>query len=780
MSARLSLVCLCALLLSLAEGLSRSAAAKPPELPANEPEDCAQVPAPQPKPKVNAGEQFGAVTAIVVGGWVVDPKTGLPPQSTFPPARVGQIHIRGNGRISPNVIRQLISLSPGQAYTESDLRAAERNLARIGIFEDNPRTGVRPTVVVINRGERGVSWATNFDWAYPSNCSGFDDILVTVQEKPLNLTFGIGIQSDAGRRAPIEILQSGSEEEIRFLLLTLQEAQTGSLTAGIGINSDAGLHGSIQLNERNFDLEQPAPALPIFKFPASLRGERQFLQCVLFGMSPALAILPVAELFDAEEVTESPFPLYHSRPEKGGLYISCNQFKYYAQSTPPVSGMPAGCCPCKGVEEMLAESHPNPSAVEYTCPYLQQKAAEKKAPAAAPTEQLGDALGNLEKLGEARKAYRQATYYRHHGDPGMALYRYDMVRRLCPGSRYDRMATKHVEQLKAQMCNTQSVDHAEEAEPKSEGQPTNPEDQSRAREPSFEEQVAAMLEIKVTELLEQSQLAYAEGCFDAAQDLAKQALALDPDSVAANALVYKMHLLIELREKSKPESGCKAQPSMTEEMRSCKVAELMHKYNACFREAKFTEAEKYARLAHAVDPDNPVVAAALNVIPRMPRRQIEQALSPLQPVLPPVDPELVDGLEKVLLEVEEPNAAGLEIIPEESIGGEEQESSPAGEPLDLGALLQDAANAVSTGGCAEVDNSRPEGTRMRFQGQVAGLWIEVQSNGDGHGSFTVGLPLFPFPTEDLRAAQRVHNERVLHWIEAVSSGEEGCENGQEE
>jgi outer membrane protein insertion porin family len=114
-----------------------------------------------------------------------------------PPARVGEIYIVGNDVTRQNVILRQIPLYPGQVLTYPDLRLAEKNLAKLGIFETNGQTGVRPTVSVID----------------PDSDTDFKDILVQVQEEP-----------------------------------------TGSLIFGVGVNSDAGLIGSIVLNERNFDI----------------------------------------------------------------------------------------------------------------------------------------------------------------------------------------------------------------------------------------------------------------------------------------------------------------------------------------------------------------------------------------------------------------------------------------------------------------------------------------------------------------------------------------------
>ncbi len=117
--------------------------------------------------------------------------------SERPPARVGQIFVVGNEITRQNVILRQVPLYPGQLLAYPELRAAERNLSRLNLFETNGETGVRPTVTVMD----------------PDSDSEFKDILVSVQE-----------------------------------------ARTGSLLFGVGVNSDAGLTGSIVLNERNFDL----------------------------------------------------------------------------------------------------------------------------------------------------------------------------------------------------------------------------------------------------------------------------------------------------------------------------------------------------------------------------------------------------------------------------------------------------------------------------------------------------------------------------------------------
>jgi RNA polymerase sigma-70 factor (ECF subfamily) len=81
--------------------------------------------------------------------------------------RVGQVIIVGNQKTSDAVIRKAVALFPGQLLSFPDLRAAERNLARLGIFVVDEKKGVRPKVTVID--------------ADPA--AQVKDILITVEEK---------------------------------------------------------------------------------------------------------------------------------------------------------------------------------------------------------------------------------------------------------------------------------------------------------------------------------------------------------------------------------------------------------------------------------------------------------------------------------------------------------------------------------------------------------------------------------------------------------------------
>jgi outer membrane protein insertion porin family len=139
------------------------------------------------------------------------------------PSKVGYIYVVGNDVTRQNVIlRQLPEgLSPGQTLQYPDIRLAERNLARLGIFETNGETGTRPTV---------------------------------------------------------EVLNSEADEEYKDLLVRVQETKTGSLMFGVGVNSDAGLSGSIVLNEKNFDITRFPTSFDDFMAGKAFRGAGQELR----------------------------------------------------------------------------------------------------------------------------------------------------------------------------------------------------------------------------------------------------------------------------------------------------------------------------------------------------------------------------------------------------------------------------------------------------------------------------------------------------------------------
>lgn len=134
------------------------------------------------------------------------------------PAKVGQIYVVGNERTKQNVILRQVPVYPGQTLSYPELRVAERNLARLQLFETSQDGSVRPTVTVLD----------------PESDSEYKDLLVQVQE-----------------------------------------TTTGSLLFGVGVNSDLGLTGSLVLTERNFDITRLPTSLDDLLSGNAFRGAGQ-------------------------------------------------------------------------------------------------------------------------------------------------------------------------------------------------------------------------------------------------------------------------------------------------------------------------------------------------------------------------------------------------------------------------------------------------------------------------------------------------------------------------
>jgi outer membrane protein insertion porin family len=142
------------------------------------------------------------------------------PEATGPrdPDRIGQIIIEGNTVTKDRVIlNEMPGLRPGQILQYPQLKAAEANLMRRGIFDpERP-----PTIEAI---------PTDFDSVYK-------DIRVRVAE-----------------------------------------TRTGQFLVGAGVNSNSGVNGNIVLNERNFDILRVPTSLDDLINGRAFRGAGQELR----------------------------------------------------------------------------------------------------------------------------------------------------------------------------------------------------------------------------------------------------------------------------------------------------------------------------------------------------------------------------------------------------------------------------------------------------------------------------------------------------------------------
>jgi hypothetical protein len=180
------------------------------------------------------------------------------------------------------------------------------------------------------------------------------------------------------------------------------------------------------------------------------------------------------------------------------------------------------------------------------CPYLQRTESGKHS-AETADDMPQDVLDNLDKLEQAHLLAQQAERCLRRGRPDLASRRYEEIKALCPGSRYDRLATQQLQSMRgaspsgelAEPIRATRTEHLLNTGPKPK---------------CVEEQVA--------ELLEECQRAYADGRYRKAARLARRALVLDPECVAARALVAKTERLFHLTGRPKTAAPVGIQPSL--------------------------------------------------------------------------------------------------------------------------------------------------------------------------------------------------------------------------
>jgi hypothetical protein len=179
----------------------------------------------------------------------------------------------------------------------------------------------------------------------------------------------------------------------------------------------------------------------------------------------------------------------------------------------------------------------------------------------------------------------------------------------------------------------------------------------------------------------------------------------------------------------------------------------------------------------------------------------EQALIPR---LPPIDPKIVDALEKVLADCPDPVPAKLvvlEVVPASSEAqeaptaswptgtpqveiptlleewedpdltvqteDEEENSGGARPPIsDLNQMLRDVIDALRQGACADVDTEGEEGLRAQVETQIGGVVVKLVY--DESGIHCAVVRLLPEACPDLRARQRAQNDAIIEWINLLS------------
>jgi tetratricopeptide (TPR) repeat protein len=486
------------------------------------------------------------------------------------------------------------------------------------------------------------------------------------------------------------------------------------------------------------------------------------------------------------------------RPESAQFYYGlvqrhCPDSRYDEVATEQLSRLPA-----EAAQGTAGEEQEQPPGQPFTCPYLREKSAREQAAAPRGAQAAGTVLDNLERLERAAQVYRRAESYRRRGRLEEARGCYESVRDLCPGSSVARLASDRLEQLRD--VEAGSAGEEEDTPP-----PTPKQNKSEKHSS------ARSLGNRVSALLERCQRAVAAGRYAEAETLARRAIALDPDAVAASPLVYKLHLLTQLREKAKhpspwggyglwdaewdAERGKVSSDRLPGELRE--GAELMRRFMDFYVRGMYVEAELCALHALALSPKNvnALAAARLAAMQCLSHPPIsEPAACPWateprttmrQPDLPPVDPKVVGGLEEILTEIGEPDAEKVTVTVEEQGADEDQGEPPASaegvptllidppgdDPADHAAknlTLQDLLDTLRSTACVEFGNT-PFCGRGQCQVALGTMSARVAWDcRDERGSFVLSLVFGETP--DLRAEQWEYNDRVADWIATHGGG----------
>ncbi len=170
----------------------------------------------------------------------VTASAAAPPRPDKTPCSVGQIFIVGNTRTQQSVILDQVPLYPGQILNDDDLRLAEKNLKKLGIFAMSPKNDIGPKVTALNN--------------------------------PLD-----------------------PDNPVKDIIIKVQETSTASLSFGLAFSSSGRLCSSLVIEERNFDiLHIPMRRSDLFSGDA-FRGAGQMfrLELIPADLSARITVSPL-------------------------------------------------------------------------------------------------------------------------------------------------------------------------------------------------------------------------------------------------------------------------------------------------------------------------------------------------------------------------------------------------------------------------------------------------------------------------------------------------------
>lgn len=502
------------------------------------------------------------------------------------------------------------------------------------------------------------------------------------------------------------------------------------------------------------------------------------------------------------------------------------------------------------------------SSATGACPYRRRESRQQRTTCDV---EIGpdSVLCALEKLKQAARLCAQGDAWIECADYDRARQCFEEARQVCPGSRWEALAVQKLAWLARRTPEFVPDETAEQEEPA-----TAPAGRAEARKARLEEllrrcqqaleaedyttaeklarraawacrclkretsearrralpveeeaEVPACWAVpgpaeEVARLLAACHQAIHAGDYSAAAELARRALALDPASVAADALVFKTHMLSQLQKYLDDEEACSdldpcIQPPFGEASPAEEPCEpdggadakpLPDGPGLCDTDELKWIAEEWYRIWSLEEQRQ---REECGEEPAEPRYSEPDECPPAAqcPQPPAVDPHIVQAMQRLLDEVESarlqepgseeeecepqscwpyrsfdgmpgPDDAELELVIEEEPAVKVAPCPvPSGEAL--GRLVQQALGAIQQGSCVEVELGSGSGLRYRCSLQIGGAHCRVLQDRDGRA--VVVICTLPPAGEDPRAVQRAHEQEVLDWIEAMQgdlAGEE--------
>jgi tetratricopeptide (TPR) repeat protein len=438
----------------------------------------------------------------------------------------------------------------------------------------------------------------------------------------------------------------------------------------------------------------------------------------------------------------------------------------------------------------------------YSCPYMKQKQHSPQPAVTDASDLANGVLENLAKLKRAEKLYRKAEQMRQNGQVDQACQLYEEMRRLCPGSRYDELASKALDEVRAAAqpddaygwpCvpsyPPQKPVDAEERqnEPSQAAEPGCPSSPAPSRPASH---------ARINRMLKECRRALDAGDYEAAEELILRAALRvqmmrrkmyihQPDGDCPGAIPEP---LFQPDEEAEPFGG-RAVPGVPEE-----VLQLLQSARESMKAGRYGEAEDYARKALTLDPGCGEADALLYLIGAQPApseqyeigeppvEQQPEGVPPcdadrtpgviLQPALPPIDPKIVDAMEKVLAEVGTLEKPRLVIEPVEA--GVEEAEEPAATwpflPSDESDIPKLYVPPAETDLILETEDDEEQDVPEQGSPEPFDCWLELTGNDPGGLPYCYRNRRVVEQTIDLQASQLAQNQHIIDWIMESSSG----------